>query len=46
MVLIEIAAITQWKRFKKSRLGKPIVELAHAIDPDRTLRRLSQQRRR
>ena len=36
MVLLEILALTQFKRFKRSRFGKPIVELVHRIDPDAT----------
>ncbi|MCH8003884.1 MAG: hypothetical protein IH934_04620 [Nanoarchaeota archaeon] len=43
MVLLEILALSQFKRFKKSKLGRVIVPLARSIDPDRTLRRLREQ---
>ncbi len=46
MVLLEILALTQFKRFKRSKLGRPIVELVHRIDPDATLRRLREQQMR
>ena len=46
MVLIEILALTQFKRFKRSKLGRPIVELVHRINPDATLRRLREQQMR
>lgn len=45
MVLLEILAVTQFKRFRKSRFGKPIVDTIIKLDPDRTLKKLQQQRR-
>ena len=46
MVLLEILAISQFKRFKKSRFGKPIIDTLVRIDPDRTLMRLREQNMR
>lgn len=46
MVLLEILAVSQFKRFKKNKFVKPIIDVAKAIDPDRTLRKLQQQRRK
>ncbi len=45
MVLLEILAVSQFKRFKNSRFVKPIIDVAKAIDPDRTLLKLKQNRR-
>ncbi len=45
MVLIEILAVKQFKRFKNNRFVKPIIDVAKAIDPDRTLLKLKQSRR-
>ena len=46
MVLLEILAVTQFKRFRNSRFGKPIVDTIIKLDPDRTLKKLQEQRRR
>lgn len=45
MVVLEIIALSQFKRFRNSRFGKPIVDTMIKLDPDRTLRKLQQQRR-
>ncbi|KKM26495.1 hypothetical protein LCGC14_1584120 [marine sediment metagenome] len=46
MVLLEILAVTQFKRFRNSRFGKPIVDTIIKLDPDRTLKKLQRQRMR
>ena len=46
MVLLEIIAFSQFKRFRKSRFGKPIVDTIIKLDPDRTLKKLQRQRMR
>ncbi len=45
MVLLELFMVSQFKRIKNNRFVKPIIEVAKQIDPDRTLRKLQQQRR-
>ena len=45
MVRVEIRAVKQFKRFTMNNFVKPIVAVAKAIDPDRTLLKLKQNRR-
>ncbi|KKL19767.1 hypothetical protein LCGC14_2462160 [marine sediment metagenome] len=45
MVFLELAIASQFKRIKNNRFVKPIIEVAKQIDPDRTLKKLQQQRR-
>ena len=40
MVLLELAVIANWKRIKKNRFVKPIIDVAVQFDPDRTLKKL------
>lgn len=40
MVVLEIVAISQFKRFKKSRFGKATINTLKQIDPDRNMQRI------
>ena len=35
MVLLELAIMSQWKKIKKHRLVKPIIDVCKEIDPDK-----------
>ena len=35
MVLLELAIASQWKKIRKHRLVKPVIDTCKAIDPDR-----------
>lgn len=35
MVLLELAVASQWKKIKKHRLVKPVIDTCIMIDPDR-----------
>ncbi len=45
MVLLEIILFSQFKKIKNNRFVKPVIDVAKQIDPDRTLKKLQQQRR-
>ncbi len=46
MVLLEILAFSQFKKFKKNPRVKRFGQLLKQIDPDETLRKLREQKQR
>lgn len=40
MVFLELAVIANWKRIKRNRFVKPVIDIAIQLDPDRTLKKL------